>query len=131
MKTLGCHFRESYQNVSKSIRFISKKECDFAESRNLIKPMENGCLGHPPKGTLKGLFKQSNSIRKFDFLKAAGGCCLGGGLPENVAWGGTLLETFPPPKNHYPPQDYSRTVPVLLSRYALWMFRLSDFIKVL
>ena len=36
MKTSGCHFRKSYQNVSKSIRFISKKECDFAESKNLI-----------------------------------------------------------------------------------------------
>ena len=41
MKIFGCHFRESDKNVSKSIRFISKKECDFAESGNLIKPCKN------------------------------------------------------------------------------------------
>ena len=113
MKTFGCHFRKSDQKVSKSIRFISKTERDFAESQTLIKPVENGCLGHPPKDTLKGFFKQSNSIRKFDFLKATGGSCLGG--PDRrmlLGWGGTLLETSPP-RIATPPQDYSSTVPGL------------------
>ena len=74
--------------------------------------MGNGCLGHPPKGTLKGFFKQSNSIRKFDFLKAAGGCCLGGGACQRMLLGGgPLLETSPPPRITTPPQDYSATLP--------------------
>ena len=41
MKTFGGHFRTSDPKVSKSIRFISKNEYDFAESENLIKPCGN------------------------------------------------------------------------------------------
>ena len=111
MKTFGCHFRKSNQKVSKSIRFISKTERDFAESQTLIKPVENGCLGHPPKDTLKGFFKQSNSIRKFDFLKATGGSCLGGPDRRKLLGGGDFAEQVPPPKNHYPPPRLFRHRP--------------------
>ncbi len=40
-RLLGAISAKVTQNNQKSIRFISKKECDFAESKNIIKPCED------------------------------------------------------------------------------------------
>ena len=57
MKTFGCHFRKSSQKYQKRIRFISKKECEFAESQNLIKPCKKSAFYQDGKRMVKTLIK--------------------------------------------------------------------------
>ena len=57
MKTFGCHFRKSYLKLSKIIRFISKTERDFAESKNLIKHYKNQYFTKTEKRVVKTLIK--------------------------------------------------------------------------